>query len=107
MAPLYRSHVTSVASHILQFAAPSKELLKVETSSLAVVTKTPANAVPLTVLSRLREFGLSTNFTSIAILGKAAAYRAMANSEVFPKMVAELARARASRYGNLSPFLRE
>jgi hypothetical protein len=107
VAPLYRSHVTSVASHILQFAAPSKELLKVEASSLAVVTKSPSHAVPVVVLSRLKEFGLRSNFTSIAILGKAAAYRAMAGSEVFPKMIAELARARASREANLSPFLRQ
>ena len=106
VAPLHRSHVTSVTSHILQFAAPSRELLQVESSCLAVVTKTPANAVPLPVLTRLREFGLSTNFTSLAVMGESAAYRALMSSAVYPKMVAELARARTSRYCNLSPFLR-
>jgi hypothetical protein len=106
VAPLHRSHVASVTSHILQFAAPSKELLRVEASCLAVVTKTPANALPIQVLTRLREYGMSTNFTSLAVTGTASAYRALMNSEVYPKMTAELARARASRHGNLSPYLR-
>jgi hypothetical protein len=106
VAPLYRSHVASVTSHILQFAAPSRELLQVESNCLAVVTKTPSRAVPLAVLSRLKEFGLATNFVSIGILGEASAYHAMACSGVYPLMMAELARARRSRYSNLSPFLR-
>ena len=106
VAPLYRSHVLSVTSHVLQLAPPSRELRQVESNCLAVVTKTPANAVPMAVLSRLKEFGLSTNFLSIDIVGEAAAYRAMAGSGVYPNMMAELARARASRYCNLSPYLR-
>jgi hypothetical protein len=106
VAPLYRSHVLSVTSHVLQLAPPSRELKQVESNCLAVVTKTPARAVPLAVLSRLKEFGLATNFPCIDIMGEAAAYRAMAASDVFPKMIAELARARASRYFNISPFLR-
>jgi hypothetical protein len=106
VAPLFRSHVASITSHILQFAPPSRELLQIEAACLAVVTKTPARAVPLAVLSRLKEFGLATNFPSIGILGEAAAYRAMASSGVYLSMMAELARARRSRYANISPYLR-
>ena len=106
VAPLYRSHVASVTSHILQFVAPSKELLRMEASSLAVVTKTPANALPIQVLSRLREFGLTTNFSSLAVSGAAAAYRALMTSGVYRGMMTEIARARASRDSNLSPYLR-
>ena len=79
VAPLYRSHVLSVTSHVLQLAPPSRELRQVESNCmavvtcLAVVTKTPASAVPMAVLSRLKEFGLSTNFLSIDIVGEAAA----------------------------------
>ncbi len=73
---------------------------------MAVVTKTPAHAVPLQVLTRLREFGLRTDFTSLEVTGRAASYRAMANSAVYPSMMAELTRAKASRYTNLSPYLR-
>ena len=106
VAPLYRSHVASVTSHILQFVAPSKELLRVESSSLAVITKTPANALPIQILSRLREFGLNTNFSSLAVSGAAAAYRALMTSGVYQDMMNEIARARASRDSNLSPYLR-
>ena len=106
VAPLYRSHVVSVTSHILQFAAPSRELLQVESNCLAVVTKTPSRAVPLAVLTRMKEFGLATNFISISIQGEAATYRAMMSSGVYHKMVSEIARARKSRYTNLSPYLR-
>jgi exonuclease III len=107
VASLYRSHVLSTASHILQLAAPTKELRQTESSILAVATKSPANAVPLAVLSRLRAFGLRTDFMSIDILGKAAAYRAMAGSAAYPKMMAEIARARSARECNLSPYLRD
>jgi len=106
VAPLYRSHVASVTSHILQFAAPSRELLQIESNCLAVVTKTPSRAVPLAVLTRLKELGMAVNFPSLSILGEASTYRAMACSAAFPLMMAELARARRSRYCNLSPFLR-
>jgi hypothetical protein len=106
VAPLYRSHVASVTSHILQFAAPSRELLQVESNCLAVVTKTPSRAVPLAVLTRLKELGMAVNFPSLSIMGEASTYRAMACSAAFPLMMAELARARRSRYCNLSPFLR-
>jgi hypothetical protein len=107
VAPLYRSHIVSTTCHILQLAPPSLDLRRAELSILAVATKSPAHAVPLTVLTRLKDFGLKTDFMSIDVLGKAAAYRAMAGSEVYPRMVAELARARSSRESNLSPFLRE
>jgi hypothetical protein len=107
VASLYRSHVLSTASHILQLAPPTKDLRQTESSILAVATKSPANAVPLAVLTRLRDFGLRTDFMSIEILGKAAAYRAMAGSAAYPKMMAEIARARRARECNLSPFLRE
>jgi exonuclease III len=107
VAPLYRSHILSTTCHILQLAPPTLELRRAESSILAVVTKTPANAVPLMVLTRLKDFGLKTDFMSIEVLGKAAAYRAMAGSAVYPRMVAEVARARGSRETNLSPFLRE
>jgi len=106
VAPLYRSHVASVTSHILQFAAPSRELLQVESNCLAVATKTPSRAVPLAVLTRMKELGLAVNFPSLSIMGEASTFRAMAGSAAFPLMVAELARARRSRYGNLSPYLR-
>jgi hypothetical protein len=107
VAPLYRSHVLSTTSHILQLAPPTKELRQVESNILAVVTKTPANAVPLTVLTRMKDFGLRTDFMSMDILGKAAAYRAMAGSAAYPKMLTEIARARDARDCNLSPYLRD
>jgi hypothetical protein len=106
VAPLHRSHVASVTSHILQFVAPSKELLRVEAGSLAMVTKTPANALPVLVLARLREYGLTANFSSLAVIGSATAYRALMSSGVYTEMKAELARARTSRGCNLSPYLR-
>jgi hypothetical protein len=63
--------------------------------------------MPLAVLSRLNKFGLSTNFNNIEIMGEAAAYRAVSKSGVYHQLVTELARAKASRYGKLSPYLRE
>jgi endonuclease/exonuclease/phosphatase family metal-dependent hydrolase len=107
VASLYRSHVLSTTCHILQLAPPTKELRQTESSILAVATKSPANAVPLAVLTRLKDFGLRTDFMSIDILGKAAAYRAMAGSAAYPRMMAEIARARKARDCNLSPYLRE
>ena len=68
-----------------------------ESSSLAVITKTPANTLPIQILSRLREFGLNTNFSSLAVSGAAAAYRALMTSGVYQDMMNEISRARASR----------
>jgi hypothetical protein len=49
---------------------------------------------------------MAANYPSLSIMGAAATFRAMAGSSAFPLMVAELARARRSRYCNISPYLR-
>ncbi len=104
--PLYRSHVLPVAAHVAQMSRIPKHMLRNESSCLAVILKTPYRAVPPAVLLNGKAFGLSLDVPGLGHLGLAATFRAACASSAFPLLIAEHRRARASRYSNISPFLR-
>jgi hypothetical protein len=105
--PLFRSHVLPVASHLAQMCPMPTSLLRTEESCTAIVLKTPYRAVPASLLSSGKAFGLGLDLPDLRTLGKAATFRAAEGSGVLEDVVRELARARASRECNISPFLRE
>jgi hypothetical protein len=104
--PLFRSHVLPVAGHLAQMCPVPKMILRTEARCIAIVLKTPYQAIPIKLLRSGRSFGLSYDMPDIDSMGKAAAFRAAEASGVLAALVAEHSRARRSRYATISPFLR-